>query len=222
MNTAVLVIGIAALLGGQGAQRQPAAAADQAESRQRGDAARLREAIESLTKEVGLLRASLALRDIADEFTIGQLRLMLLDERIARLQREQSDLRGRTADAAAAEEALQRRLGDIDTELILYGGLNREDSRRAITASLTEQLNKAREDQQRLRTRWQAISNEILSAQREAEVLRSHLLDLSKRLAKARPALDAEGRPAASPQYVPGVEQRRTETNQPPEDDTPE
>jgi chromosome segregation ATPase len=229
MNAAAIVVGLATLLAGQGASRQPAtpraAQASRAESAQKADSgsARLSEAIETLSREVRQLRDQLALRDVADEFTVGQLRLMLLDERIARLEGERADLQARATAVAANERELNRRLGDIDTELVLYGGLNREESRRAITTSLTEQLNRAQEEQQRLRTRAGAVGAEVARARDEAEALRSHLSALARRLGKDGGVPRTPNASGATPApYVPGVEQRRTESGQPAEEDEPE
>jgi len=212
------------LLGGQGAPRPqtpqsrpgaPAQAASQPSTS--SDTAKLQRAVSDLVREVRLLREDLALRQIADEFTIGQLRLMLLDERIARLDREQSDLQARLSAAIATERDLQRRLDNIDTELILYGGLNREDSRRAITTSLTEQLNRAREEEQRLRVRAVAIGRELTAANQEAETLRAKLVALARQLGRgpdgsATTTTDDSARPRRP--YVPGEEQRRPESGE--------
>jgi hypothetical protein len=230
MNAAIIVVAVATFIGEQGATRQPAsprtAPADRAEARQKvdSDSARLADAIETLSREVRLLREQLSLREVADEFTIGQLRLMLLDERIARLERERADLQGQATQAARSERELNRRLGDMDTELIIYGGLNREDSRRAITAALTEQLNRARDEQQRLRTRAGAIGAEITRARDEAEGLRAHLIALAKRLGKdgAIPRSPNASFGSTPGPYVPGYEQRRTESGQTSDEEEPE
>jgi hypothetical protein len=205
--TGMALVAALALFPAQGASRTrsaqkpkveaPAAAGEQ----KTPEVVELRKAVEALTAQIDRLRADIARREAADAATVDRLQVLLLDERAARLKREIADMRRLVQVAQNREDDLERRLENIDTELIVYGGLNRQDSERAIRASLTRQIQEEQREQQALLREQAALERELAATEREAAAVRARLRGMpgAARPASEPPAEDPTPPPPDEP-----------------------
>jgi hypothetical protein len=200
----------------RGAQRPRTTAPTGAPEKAQSEVLELRRAVEALSAQIELLRKDLARRDVSDAATVDRIQLLILDERAARLEGEIADVQRRVQAAQAREADAKRRMENIDTELILYGGLNRDDSERAIRASLTRQVQEAQREQRALLQEQAGLEQDLAEARREAVALRARLR------ASAAPAgtyverpPDATAQPEQNQQPAPDDE--ATDSGEPPD-----
>lgn len=154
-------------------ERQPASSpARRSASQQIGE---LQNSVKLLEAELRSLRREMS-RERTDAVSAADLqRLNLLEQREERLEDRLDYARNRLRNAQARETDLQRRLDNIDSERIVYGGINREDSERAVRNYLDREIVRAREEVAGAEREVSRLEVELDRARAAAEALRRKL-----------------------------------------------
>jgi chromosome segregation ATPase len=119
-------------------------------------------------EQVHLLAAEIRKLRRSTERNSMTMELLLLEERLARLEDKIESTEYRRVDLDASERNLQYRLDNIQQELILRGGLNRDESE----AAIRNQLNSSIQD---VHNQQAASQKRLADAQAEASRLRSRI-----------------------------------------------
>lgn len=147
--------------------RRPSAAL-QAVTELRTEVRTLETRLEAMQQEIVRQRAvSVSQGDLA--------RLTLLEDREGRLETRLAASRGRLRDAQDREADTRRRMDNITSERIAYGGINREDSERAVKNYLDRELDRARNDQVDAQAEVTRVEGELDQTRRAADSLRRKL-----------------------------------------------
>ena len=194
MVLTALTITLALVLQGQGATdtatpskpKRPSAATVAAD-RAANEVVELRKTVETLTEQVKLLRSDLAAREEADAETLDSMRLLLVEERIARLKSELEDARARRRNGQARVDEFTERLRNIGPDMIMAGGIDREESERAVRAALGRALADAQNEVQQAEADISSLEREIATSDQWAAPLRKRV-----RTAAERHAAEAE------------------------------
>lgn len=132
--------------------------------------------IDSLADEVKLLRR-------ATERNSQTMELLLYEERLAKVEEKLDAAMERKADLDAREQDIQRRLRNIQQEVMLRGGLRREEVESALRAEYQRALEDVKNQQSlyqqriaelqtqanRLRTRVEALRKKVERAEEKSE-----------------------------------------------------
>lgn len=135
----------------------------------------MRRAVTSLTSQIELLTEEVRGLKRETERSSGMLELLINEERLAKLEDKIQEAANQKAQLDAREQEIQRRMRNIQGELVFRGGLRREEAEAA-----------ARNDLQRALEEVRAM--QIASGQRAAELneqatrLRSRVETVRKRL----------------------------------------
>ncbi len=157
----------------QGADRQPGATQPRrTTSQQIGE---LETSVRVLEAELRSLRREMGRSNEAAVSAADMQRLILLEQREERLESRLDLSRNRLRNAQARETDIQRRLDNIDTERIAYGGLNREDSERAVRNYLDREMARTREEVLSAEREVTRVETELESARLASDALRRKL-----------------------------------------------
>lgn len=154
---------------------------------QESNEAALRRTITSLSDQIGLLTGEVKRLRKESEHTSIVIELLLYEERLARAEDKIDEAMETKAALDAREQEIQRRLRNIQQELILRGGavLRRDEAEAAIRAD----LNRSLEDTRNQQTHYQQRISELQS---QAERMRQRVLTLRKRLEQREAKADGE------------------------------
>jgi predicted nucleic acid-binding Zn-ribbon protein len=134
----------------------------------------LKQAIDDLTEQVKTLTAEVKKLRRANERDSAALELLLSEERLSRLEERLTEAQERKAQLESREQELQYRMRNIQQELLLRGGLRREDSE----AAIRNDLQRAMED---VRKQQSVLQNRISDLQSQYDRLRRRVDELVKK-----------------------------------------
>ena len=135
----------------------------------------LRAVIKALADEVHNLTGEVKKLRRATEQNADAMQLVVFEDRLARVEDEINASTGRKAELDSSEQTIRSRLANIDQELIVRGGLNREDSEAAIRADLDRSL-------QNVHAQQGANQKQLAELQNEETTLRSRIEALRQKL----------------------------------------
>lgn len=143
----------------------------------------MRRAITNLSSQIGLLADELRKLRRETERNSGTMELLLNEDRLAKVEDKILEASNNKAQLDAREQDIQRRMKNIQGEVLLRGGLRRDEAEAAIRTDLQRALDDVRSQQSaqqkylaelveqsvRLRTRLEALRKKIEMADAKAE-----------------------------------------------------
>ena len=135
----------------------------------------LKDSVRVLEAEIRALHREVSNSRAAEVSAADMQRLDLLEQREERLENRLDTARQRLRDAEAREMEVQRGLDNVDTERILYGGLNREDSERAVRNNLERAMARVRTEITDAQIEVNRIEQELATTRAAADAMRRKL-----------------------------------------------
>lgn len=135
----------------------------------------MRRAITNLSAQIGLLTDEMRKLRRETERNSGMMELLLNEDRLAKVEDKIQDTVNNKAQLDAREQDIQRRMRNIQGELILRGGLRRDEAEAAIRS----ELQRALED---IRTQQVANQQRVAELNEQAARLRARVETLRKKL----------------------------------------
>jgi len=135
----------------------------------------MRRAITNLSAQIGLLTDEMRRLRRETERNSGMMELLLNEDRLAKVEDKIQDTVNNKAQLDAREQDIQRRMRNIQGELILRGGLRRDEAEAAIRS----ELQRALED---IRTQQVANQQRVAELNEQAARLRARVETLRKKL----------------------------------------
>ena len=134
-----------------------------------------RQTLGDLARQVSALTEELRrLRKQSDRNT-GIMELLLNEERLSKLEDKIQDTQGQKAQLDQRELDLQRRMKNIQGELLYRGAVRRDEAEAAIRAELQRALDDVHSQQMVTRQRLSELEGQAERLRRRVEVLRSKL-----------------------------------------------
>jgi chromosome segregation ATPase len=124
--------------------------------------------IDSLTDEVKLLRK-------ATERNSQTMELLLYEERLAKVEEKLDAAIDRKAELDAREQDIQRRMRNIQQEVMLRGGLRREDIETALRAEYQRALEDVKNQQALYQQRIPELQAQVSRLRARVEALRKKI-----------------------------------------------
>jgi chromosome segregation ATPase len=173
---------LALALSGQGDQG-PAPAGRSRQSARAADAqaapgmAALRQSIDTLTREVVLLRQQMATQQADDmrRFNANVARLQIVQGDIDRMKKERTDLLTRQRDAQGRLDDAQYRLDNIQAQLSLSNELDRTAAESRLRNAYNRQLSEAQVEVSEIQQQIDALDFKLERSERMADTLRRRL-----------------------------------------------
>lgn len=135
----------------------------------------MRRAITNLSTQIGLLTDEMRKLRRETERNSGMMELLLNEDRLAKVEDKIQDAANNKAQLDAREQDIQRRMRNIQGELLLRGGLRRDEAEAAIRS----ELQRALED---IRTQQVANQQRVAELNEQAARLRARVETLRKKL----------------------------------------
>jgi ATP-dependent Lon protease len=140
----------------------------------------MRRTLSSLSTQIGALADELKMMRRETERNSTMLELLINEERLAKLEDKIQDTVDRKAQLDAREQEIGRRSRNIQAELVLRGGLRRDEAEAAIRAELQRALDDVRTQQAAYQQRAAELNDQATRLRTRVETLRKklELLDL--------------------------------------------
>jgi ATP-dependent Lon protease len=140
----------------------------------------MRRTLSSLSTQIGALTDELKMMRRETERNSTMLELLINEERLAKLEDKIQDTVDRKAQLDAREQEIGRRSRNIQAELVLRGGLRRDEAEAAIRAELQRALDDVRTQQVAYQQRLAELNDQATRLRTRVETLRKklELLDL--------------------------------------------
>lgn len=135
----------------------------------------MRRAITSLSAQIGLLTDEMKKLRRETERNSGMMELLLNEDRLAKVEDKLQEAANNKAQLDAREQDLQRRMRNIQGEVLMRGGLRRDEAEAAIRL----ELQRALED---IRTQQIASQQRVAELNEQATRLRARVEALRKKL----------------------------------------
>jgi hypothetical protein len=135
----------------------------------------MRRAITNLSTQIGLLTDEMRKLRRETERNSGMMELLLNEDRLAKVEDKIQDAATNKAQLDAREQDIQRRLRNIQGELLLRGGLRRDEAEAAIRS----EFQRALED---IRTQQVGNQQRVAELNEQAARLRARVQTLRKKL----------------------------------------
>jgi len=135
----------------------------------------MQRAITNLSTQIGLLTDEMRRLRRETERNSGMMELLLNEDRLAKVEDKIQDANNNKAQLDAREQDIQRRMRNIQGELLLRGGLRRDEAEAAIRT----ELQRALED---IRTQQVANQQRVAELNEQAARLRARVETLRKKL----------------------------------------
>ncbi|MFY9553254.1 MAG: hypothetical protein WAV20_06755 [Blastocatellia bacterium] len=132
----------------------------------------MRRALTALASQIGLLTDEVQKLRRETERNSGMMELLLNEDRLAKVEDKIQDAANQKAQLDAREQDIQRRLRNIQGELILRGGLRREDAETAIRNELQRALEDVRNQQGVCQQRITELNDHAARLRARVETLR--------------------------------------------------
>lgn len=140
----------------------------------------MRRTLSSLSTQIGALADELKMMRRETERNSTMLELLINEERLAKLEDKIQDTIDRKAQLDAREQEIGRRSRNIQGELVLRGGLRRDEAEAAIRADLQRALDDVHTQQAAYQQRVAELNDQATRLRARVETLRKklELLDL--------------------------------------------
>lgn len=140
----------------------------------------MRRTLTSLSTQIGALADELKMMRRETERNSTMLELLISEERLAKLEDKIQDAIDRKAQLDAREQEIGRRSRNIQGELVLRGGLRRDEAEAAIRADLQRGLDEVHSQQAGYQQRVAELNDQATRLRARVETLRKklELLDL--------------------------------------------
>jgi chromosome segregation ATPase len=132
----------------------------------------MRSAITSLSTQIGLLTGEVRRLRRETERNSGMMELLLNEDRLAKLEDKIAEAVDRKAQLDAREQEIGRRMRNIQGELILRGGLRRDEAETAIRNELQRALDDVRSQQTAAAQRLGELNEQAARLRARVETLR--------------------------------------------------
>ena len=140
----------------------------------------MRRTLSSLSTQIGALADELKMMRRETERNSTMLELLISEERLAKLEDKIQDAIDRKAQLDAREQEIGRRSRNIQGELVLRGGLRRDEAEAAIRGDLQRALDDVHTQQAAYQQRVAELNDQATRLRARVETLRKklELLDL--------------------------------------------
>ena len=135
----------------------------------------MRRAITNLSTQIGLLADEMRRLRRETERNSGMMELLLDEDRLAKVEDKIQDANNNKAQLDAREQDVQRRMKNIQGELVLRGGLRREEAEAAIRSELQRALDDVRSQQIAYQQRIAELNEQAARLRARVETLRKKL-----------------------------------------------
>jgi len=135
----------------------------------------MRRAITNLSTQIGLLADEMRRLRRETERNSGMMELLLDEDRLAKVEDKIQDANNNKAQLDAREQDVQRRMKNIQGELLLRGGLRREEAEAAIRSELQRALDDVRSQQVAYQQRIAELNEQAVRLRARVETLRKKL-----------------------------------------------
>lgn len=135
-------------------------------------------AITNLSTQIGLLTGEVRKLRRETERNSGMMELLLNEDRLAKLEDKIADANDRKAQLDAREQEIARRMRNIQTEVVLRGGLRRDENEAAIRNELQRGLDDVRSQQATQQQRLAELNEQAARLRARVETLRKKLEQL--------------------------------------------
>lgn len=135
----------------------------------------MRRAIASLSTQIGLLTDEMRKLRRETERNSGMMELLLNEDRLAKVEDKLQDANNNKAQLDAREQDIQRRMRNIQGELLLRGGLRRDEAEAAMRSELQRALDDTRTQQVSHQQRVAELSEQAARLRARVETLRKKL-----------------------------------------------
>jgi len=135
----------------------------------------MRRAITNLSTQIGLLADEMRRLRRETERNSGMMELLLDEDRLAKVEDKIQDTNNSKAQLDAREQDVQRRMKNIQGELLLRGGLRREEAEAAIRSDLQRALDDVRSQQIAYQQRIAELNEQAVRLRARVETLRKKL-----------------------------------------------
>jgi chromosome segregation ATPase len=158
----------------QKATPDPGDSSDQDAAPLRSDQA-MRRAIVKLSTQIDSLAAEVKLLRRATERNSQTMELLLYEERLAKVEEKLDAAIDRKAELDAREQDIQRRLRNIQQEVMLRGGLRRDETEAALRAEYQRALDDIKNQQSLYQQRISELQTQVNRLRIQVETLRKKL-----------------------------------------------
>jgi chromosome segregation ATPase len=135
----------------------------------------MRRAITNLSTQIGLLADEMRRLRRETERNSGMMELLLNEDRLAKVEDKIQEANNSKAQVDAREQDVQRRMKNIQGELLLRGGLRREEAEAAIRSELQRALDDVRSQQIAYQQRIAELNEQAVRLRARVETLRKKL-----------------------------------------------
>ena len=135
----------------------------------------MRRAITKLSTEIDSLTAEVKLLRRATERNSQTIELLLYEERLGKVEEKLDAAIERKAELDAREQDIQRRLRNIQQEVMLRGGLRREETEAALRAEYQRALEDIKNQQSLYQQRISDLQTQVTRLRARVEALRKKL-----------------------------------------------
>jgi hypothetical protein len=138
----------------------------------------MRRAMTSLSTQIGLLTGEVRKLRRETERNSGMMELLLNEDRLAKLEDKILDATDRKAQLDVREQEIARRMRNIQAELVLRGGLRRDENEAAIRNELQRALDDVHSQQTLQQQRIAELNEQAARLRARVETLRKKLESL--------------------------------------------
>lgn len=135
----------------------------------------MRRALTNLSTQIGLLTDELQKLRQETERNSGTMELLLNEDRLAKVEDKLQDALNFKAQLDAREQDIQRRMRNIQGELVLRGGIRRDESEAALRAEFQRALDDVRTQQTAQQQRIAELTAQATRLEARVEALRKKL-----------------------------------------------
>jgi predicted nucleic acid-binding Zn-ribbon protein len=135
----------------------------------------MRRAVTDLSTQIGLLADELRLMRRESERNSAMLELLLNEDRLSKLEDKLQQANDAKAQLDAREQDIQRRMRNIQGELVLRGGLRRDEAEAAIRADLQRSLDDVHAQQAVYQQRIAELNDQAARMRARVDALRKKL-----------------------------------------------
>lgn len=135
----------------------------------------MRRALNNLSTQIGLLTDQLQKLRQETERNSGTMELLLNEDRLAKVEDKLQDALNYKSQLDAREQDIQRRMRNIQGELVLRGGIRRDESEAALRAEFQRALDDIRTQQTAHHQRIAELTAQAARLQTRVEILRKKL-----------------------------------------------
>lgn len=158
--------------------REPSEKIEPAQTQEPDDP--MRRAITNLSNQIGLLSEEVRGLKRETERSSGMLEMLLNEERLAKLEDKIQEASDHKAQLDAREQEIQRRMRNIQAELVLRGGLRRDEAETAIRSELQRALDDVHSQQTIYQQRQAELNEQAVRLRARVETVRKKLEQLEQ------------------------------------------